>query len=253
MRLSNRTALVTGGASGLGQAVAQAFAREGARVIIADINLAGAEATANAINAAGGTALALGCDVSQATQVEAMVRAAVERFGRLDIAYANAAIELIGKDAIAHELSEDIWDRTVAVNLKGMWLTCKYALAQMITQQAGSLIIAASPTGLFGLGQGETAYSTSKGGVAGLIRPLAADYARDGIRVNGIVPGFMDTPINALVLATPEMRAAAEATVPMGRLGRADDVAGLAVFLASDDSAFCTGGLYFADGGITAV
>ena len=253
MRLSNRTALVTGGASGLGQAVAQAFTREGARVVIADINLAGAEATANAINAAGGTALALGCDVSQATQVEATVRAAVERFGRLDIAYANAAIELIGKDAIAHELSEDIWDRTVAVNLKGMWLTCKYALAQMITQQAGSLIIAASPTGLFGLGPGETAYSTSKGGVAGLIRPLAADYARDGIRVNGIVPGFMDTPINALVLATPEMRAAAEATVPMGRLGRADDVAGLAVFLASDDSAFCTGGLYFADGGITAV
>jgi 3-oxoacyl-[acyl-carrier protein] reductase len=253
LRLQGKSTLVTGGGSGLGKAVALAFAREGAKVVVADVYAANGEAVAAEICAAGGEAVFIQCDVSQAVQVEALFTTAAARYGVPDVVYANAGIEMVERDAKAHELSEEVWDRIYAINLKGMWLTCKYALARMVQAGCGSLILAASPTGLFGLGPGETAYSASKGGVAGLVRPMAADYARDGIRVNAIVPGFMDTPMNASVLATPEMRANAAASVPIGRLGRPEDVAGLAVFLASDESAFCTGGFYAADGGLMAV
>jgi 3-oxoacyl-[acyl-carrier protein] reductase len=253
LRLQGKSALITGGGSGLGKAVALAFAREGAKVAVLDVNADNGEATVAEIHAVGGKAVFIRCDVSQSVDVEAAFTTAAAFHGPPDVVYANAGIELAERDAKAHELSEDIWDRIYAVNFKGMWLTCKYALAHMVAVQRGSLILAASPTGLFGLGPGETAYSASKGGVAGLVRPMAADYARDGIRVNAIVPGFMDTPMNASVLATAEMRATAAAGVPMRRLGRPEDVAGLAVFLASDESAFCTGGFYAADGGLMAV
>lgn len=237
----------------MGRAVALAFAREGARVAVLDINADKGENIAAEIRADGGEAVFIRCDVSQAVEVEAAFTTATAFHGPPAVVYANAGIEMAERDAKAHELTEDIWDRIYAVNFKGMWLTCKYALTHMVQAQHGSLILAASPTGLFGLGQGETAYSASKGGVAGLVRPLAADYAREGIRVNAIVPGFMDTPMNAAVLATAEMRTIAAASVPVGRLGQPEDVVGLAVFLASDESAFCTGGFYAADGGLMAV
>jgi NAD(P)-dependent dehydrogenase (short-subunit alcohol dehydrogenase family) len=253
MRLKDKVAVITGGGSGLGKAVALAFAREGAKVAIADINIKNGESTVMDIRNDGGQAIYIQCDVSKAVDVEALFTTAVALHGIPDVVYANAAIELVGEDAKAHELSEDVWDRLLDVNLKGIWLTCKYALIEMLKNKRGSIIIAASPTGLFGLGPGETAYSTSKGGVVGLVRPMAADYARDGIRVNAIVPGFMDTPLNAKVLATAEMREQGAASVPMGRLGQPEDVAGLAVFLASGDSMYCTGGFYAADGGLMAV
>lgn len=252
-RLNDKVAVVTGGASGLGQAAAQAMAREGAKVVIADVNTANGEATVQGIRAAGGEAIFVKCDVSHAGDAQALFAEAISRYGQLDVLYANAAIELFKVDAKAHELDEAIWDRIMAVNLKGMWLTCKYGLIEMLKRKRGSIIIAASPTGLYGLGAGETAYSASKGGVAGLMRVMAADYARDGIRINGIVPGNMDTPMNAQALGTPELRAEAAAVIPMGRLGVADDIAGVMVFLASDESSYCTGGLFMCDGGLTAV
>lgn len=253
MRLKNKVAIVTGGGSGLGQAIAKAFAREGAKVVIADVNAQNGEATAKGIRNSGGDALFVQCDVSQADQVEAMVRICVERYGGLDVLCANAGIELIGQDAKVHELSEAVWDRTVAVNLKGMWLSCKYALVEMLKRGNGSIIITGSPTGLFGIGAGETAYSSSKAGTHGLMRVMAADYARSGIRVNAVVPGFMDTPINAPVLPDDATRKVAGESIPMGRLGLPEDLAGLVVFLASDESSYCTGGFYMCDGGQTAV
>jgi NAD(P)-dependent dehydrogenase (short-subunit alcohol dehydrogenase family) len=252
-RLNDKVCVVTGGASGLGQAAARAMAREGAKVVIADVNAAHGEATAQAIRDAGGEALFVKCDVSQAGDAQALFSACIAQYGQVDALYANAAIELYGVDAKAHELDEAIWDRIMAVNLKGMWLTCKYGLIEMLKRRRGSIILAASPTGLYGLGAGETAYSTSKGGVAGLMRVMAADYAGDGIRINGVVPGNMDTPMNAQALGTPALREEAAAVIPMRRLGLAEDLAGLVVFLASDESSYCTGGFYMCDGGLTAV
>jgi NAD(P)-dependent dehydrogenase (short-subunit alcohol dehydrogenase family) len=252
-RLNDKVAVVTGGASGLGQAAARAMAREGAKVVIADVNAAHGESTAQGIRDAGGEAIFVKCDVSQAGDVEALFAETINCYGQLDVLYANAAIELFRVDAKAHELDEAIWDRIMGVNLKGMWLTCKFGLIEMLKRKRGSIIVAASPTGLYGLGAGETAYSASKGGVAGLMRVMAADYARDGIRINGVVPGNMDTPMNAKALGTPALREKAAAVIPMGRLGAADDIAGVVVFLASDESSYCTGGYYMCDGGLTAV
>lgn len=252
-RLNDKVAVVTGGAAGLGQAAARAMAREGAKVVIADVSMVNGEATAQGIRDAGGEAIFVKCDVSQAGDVQALFAETIAHYGQLDALYANAGIEMFGVDAKAHELTEAIWDRIMAVNLKGMWLTCKYGLIEMMKRKRGSIVIAASPMGLFGQASGETAYSTSKGGVAGLMRVMAADYAGDGIRINGVVPGFMDTPMNAGVLATPAMRAEAATTIPMRRLGLPEDLAGLIVFLASDESRYCTGGFYMCDGGLTAV
>ncbi len=252
-RLNDKVAVVTGGASGLGQAAAKALAREGAKVVIADVSEDNGDATAQAIREAGGDALFVRCDVSRAGDAAALFAVRAAHYGPADVLYANAAIELLGVDARAHELDEAVWDRIMAVNLKGMWLTCKHGLIEMMKRRRGSIIIAASPTGLYGLGAGETAYSASKGGVAGLMRVMAADYARDGIRINAVVPGNMDTPLNAQALGTPALREEAAAAIPMGRLGLAEDLTGLVVFLASDESSYCTGGFYMCDGGLTSV
>lgn len=253
MRLQNKVILVTGGGMGMGRAAALAFAREGAAVVIADVNDEAGNATAHAIQHSGGAAHFVYADVSKAADCEAMVAAALDRFGQLNVCYANAAVQLVGKDARAHELSEEIWDRTLAINLKGVWLTCKYAIAAMLKSGGGSIIIAGSPTGMSGAGAGFTAYSSSKGGVHGLMRVIAADYARDGIRVNALIPGPMKTPLTQALFADPTVAEALAKRVMLGRLGEADDVTGVLVFLASDESAFCTGGFYMADGGFTAM
>lgn len=252
MRLQNKVVLVTGGGMGMGRAAALAFAREGASVVIADVNDDAGNAAALTIHQTDGVAHFVHADVSKAADCEAMVAAALERCGQLDVCYANAAVQLVGQDARAHELTEEIWDRTMAINLKGVWLTCKYALAAML-KNGGSIIIAGSPTGMSGAGAGYTAYSTSKGGVHGLMRVMAADYARDRIRVNALIPGPMKTPLTKDLFADPAIADALAARVMLGRLGEAEDVTGVLVFLASDESAFCTGGFYMADGGFTAI
>lgn len=238
---------------GMGQATALAFAEQGAKVVIADINDAAGKQAVQDITQAGGQALFVHTDVSKALEVEGLVQQTLNQFGRLDILFANAAVQLHGQDAKAHLLSEEIWDKTMAINLKGIWLSAKYAIAAMLEQGQGSLILAGSPTGLTGGGAGYTAYSASKGGIIALTRVMAADYGKSGIRVNCIVPGPMETPLTAELFADPMVRSQLEAATMLGRLGKAEEIGGLAVFLASDEAAYCTGGIYMADGGITAL
>jgi len=252
MRLKNKVAIITGGGAGIGKAVAERFASEGAHVVVAEIDAKNGESTADAIKTTGGEALFVRTDVSQENEVKAMVKAALERYARIDILFNNAAIIVFGKDTRAHELTNEVWDRTLAVNLTGYWLCAKYVIPAMLKQGRGVIINVASPTGMLGF-QNITAYSASKGGVFGLTRAMAADYAPDHIRVNAIVPGAMDTPMNAEEFSDPEARKKYTAITPAGRLGLADDVSGMDVFLATEDSDYCVGGIYMVDGGATAI
>jgi NAD(P)-dependent dehydrogenase (short-subunit alcohol dehydrogenase family) len=252
MRLKDRVAVVTGAGAGIGRAVALSFAREGAQVVVAEINEGDGQSTVETIQGSEGTAIFVRTDVSQETEVKEMVETTVKRFGRIDVLFNNAAILLHGQEAPAHELTTEVWDRTMAVNLRGYWLCSKYVIPHMLRQKRGSIIHVASPTGMLGFAR-LTAYSTSKGGVFALARAMAADYAPNNIRVNAIVPGTIDTPMNAAELANEQSRQRFIAMAPAGRLGTAEDLCGLAVFLASDESAYCFGGVYMADGGLTAV
>jgi NAD(P)-dependent dehydrogenase (short-subunit alcohol dehydrogenase family) len=252
MRLKNKTAIVTGAGAGIGRGIAERFAREAASVVIAEIDAATGEAVEQSIREAGGEAIFVQTDVSDESQVKAMVERALQQYGTIDVLCNNAAVLLSGKDARAHELDNETWDRTLAVNLRGYWLCAKYVIPTMLRQGGGSIIHVASPTGLFGF-TGLTAYSASKGGVVGLMRAMAADYAADHIRVNAVVPGTIDTPMNALELAKPESRKRLTEIAPARRLGTPEDLAGIAVFLASEDSSYCVGGIFTVDGGLTAV
>ena len=253
MRLQGKIAIVTGGGSGIGRAAAERFAAEGARVTIADRNREAGEAVVAAIGESNGEVYSVPADITQSHEVAAMVKATAERFGGVDVLFNCAGVQLHGQDARAHELSEEIWDRTFAINIRGMWLCAKYTIPLMIERGGGSIINIGSPTGLYGMGAGYTAYSASKSAVFGLTRVMAADYGRANIRVNAVVPGATATPLIASMLADAQTRAEVERLSPLVRLGTPADVAALAVFLASDESRFCTGGYYMVDGGSTAV
>ena len=252
MRLKNKTAIITGGGAGIGRAIAERFGREGASVVIAEIDAASGNSAERSIRDSGGEALFLQTDVSDEAQVKAMVEKALDRCGRIDVLCNNAAVLLFREEARAHELTNHAWDRTIAVNLRGYWLCSKYVIPVMLRQGSGSIIYVASPTGLFGFTR-LTAYSASKGGVVGLMRAMAADYAPDNIRVNAIVPGTIDTPMNAVELSDPEVRKHFADIAPARRLGTPEDLAGIAVYLASEESSYCVGGIFTVDGGLTAV
>jgi len=252
MRLRGKVAIVTGSGAGIGRGIAERYAREGASVVIAEVDPGNAEAAAKAITIAGGEAFFVPTDVSSESQVKAMVDKTVERYGRIDVLCNNAAVLFFQDEAPAHELSSETWDRTMAVNLRGYWLTSKYVVPVMLRQKSGSIIHVASPTGLFGFTR-LTAYSASKGGVMGLMRAMAADYAPEHIRVNAIIPGTIDTPMNAVELSDSAVRRRYAEMTPARRLGTPEDLAGVAVFLASDDSDYCVGGIFTVDGGLTAV
>jgi NAD(P)-dependent dehydrogenase (short-subunit alcohol dehydrogenase family) len=253
MRLSGKVSIVTGAAAGLGAAVAARFAREGSSVVAADTNELGGAALAEQLGSQGFDASFFRTDISNEDSVKSLIHAAMIRYGRIDVLFNNAAILLSGRDLPAHEISVETWDKVMGVNLRGPFLCAKHAIPGMLKRDGGSIVNVSSRTGIYGCAPQLTAYSASKAGVIGLTRVMAAAYARKGIRVNSIVPGTMDTPMNSYLFADDDTREKYRSAVPMGRLGTGTDIEGLAVFLASDESAYCTGGLYMCDGGATAV
>jgi NAD(P)-dependent dehydrogenase (short-subunit alcohol dehydrogenase family) len=248
-RLDGKVAIVTGAGSGIGRAIALGYAVEGARVLGIDLNLAGLQETV--VQGPAGAIFAQQADVTDEGEVEAAVAACLREFGSLNIMVNNAAIQLHGQDGPCHEVPLDVWERTLAVNLRGPFLGAKHALPALIQAGGGVVINIASPTGFSGHGAKYTAYATSKGGVTTLTRVIAMDYAQYGIRCNAIVPGATETPLTDEIFADASVRQALTSATALGRLGRPADLVGIAVFLASDESAFATGAHFFVDGGLT--
>ena len=250
-RVENKIALVTGGGSGLGRATVQALAREGAKVLVADLNLESAHETVTMVAETGGEASAFAMDVTVATQVEAMVQTTVERYGRLDCAFNNAGIPgKVGTSVIDYE--EEDWDRVIAVDLKGVWLGMKYELKQMLKQGHGVVVNTASIAGLVGL-VGSSPYVASKHGVVGLTKTAALEFAQQNIRVNAVCPGVFRTPLVEKIIAElPEREELYLSAQPIGRMGRPEELAEAVVWLCSDAASFVTGHAFPVDGGYVA-
>ncbi len=252
-RLDNKVAVITGSGRGQGRAAALLFAREGARVMVNDVNVDNGQETVRQIREAGGEAAFQAADVSRAAEVEGLIAAAVQTFGALHVLYNNAAI-WSGRDLDNYvvELEEAGWDRILDVNLKGVYLCCKYGIPALIEAGGGSVINTASAAGLMGSRNRSHAYSASKGGVISLTRAMAVAYARAGVRVNAICPGGVDTPMIAPMVSTDDRHERFAAAHPLGRMGTPEDIAYFALYLASDESAWVTGGIFPIDGGVTA-
>ncbi len=248
MRLANRIALITGGGSGIGKASSMLFAREGAKVVVVDLDGGAAETTAAE---AGNGARAFVGDVSRATDAEAMVRFAEETFGRLDIVFNNAGIFDPRDDSVINT-PEEIWDRVIDVNLKGVFLGCKYAIPALLRADGGSIINTASFVAVVGAATPQIAYTASKGGVLAMTREIAVEFARRNIRANALCPGPVETPLLAELLSDPARRQRRLVHIPPGRFARAEEMASAALFLASDESSYVNGSSFLVDGGITA-
>ncbi len=246
--LQDKIILVTGGGSGIGRATSLRLAQEGAKVMIADYVPAGAEQTVKMIKDAGGTASCLAADVSVTKQVEMMIAKTIETYGRIDGAYNNAGIEgKMGTDTATSD--EANFDRTIAINLKGVWLCMKYEIPQMLKQGGGAIVNTASIAGLVGF-EGNSAYNASKHGVIGLTKTAALEYAQKNIRVNCVCPGVINTPMVARILDTGMMNET-DLTVgePIGRMGQPREIGEGVVWLLSDASSFVTGHSLVIDGG----
>lgn len=252
MRLGGKNALITGGGSGIGRAMALAFVAEGARVFVADMRGDAAEETVLQLSQAGGDAVAFQADVTSSADVQTMIASALDRFTHIDILCNNAGI---GSTQTVVDTPEDVWEMVFAVNVRGIFLCCKYTLPHMIEAGGGVIVNTASAAGLVGL-KNRAAYCASKGAVISLTRAMAVDHVAQKIRCNCICPGTVDSPwVGRLLEAAPDPvaeRAALVARQPMGRLGTPQEVARAAVYLASDDADFVTGSSLVIDGGLTA-
>jgi NAD(P)-dependent dehydrogenase (short-subunit alcohol dehydrogenase family) len=251
MRLKNKVALITGAGSGIGRETALLFAREGARVVGVDVNDTGGDAVAAEIRKAGGEAVYVHADVSKSAEAATMVQAAEAAFGRLDVLFNNAGISH-ARDADAIDTEEEVWDLTMNINLKGVFLGCKHGIPALRRAGGGSIINTASFVALLGAATPQLAYTASKGGVLALTRELAVIHARENIRVNALCPGPLHTELLMKYLDTEEKRQRRLVHIPMGRFGETHEIAKAALFLASDDSSFTTGATFLVDGGITA-
>jgi NAD(P)-dependent dehydrogenase (short-subunit alcohol dehydrogenase family) len=250
-RLDGKVALITGAGSGIGRETALLFAAEAAKVVIADVSAEHGENAVAAITQAGGTALFVKADVSAASDVQAMFDAAVDAYGAVHVLFNNAGI-FPADDGGTTDTPEDTWQRVVDVNLRGVWLGCKYGIPVMLASGGGSIINSASFVAFMGAATAQIAYTASKGGVLSMTREIAVEYARRGIRVNALCPGPIDTPLLSELMADPVRRQRRLVHIPMGRLGQPRELAQAALFLASDDSSFMTGSALVVDGGITA-
>lgn len=250
MRLADKVALVTGAGSGIGRATAVLFAREGAKVVAVDFRSEDGQQTVAAIKERGGEAVFVGGDVSRAHDAEAMVRAATDAYGRLDILHNNAGI--FPHEGPAHELAEDVWDRVLGTNLKGVWLGCKYAIPELIRAGGGAIVNTASLAGLRGRPY-RAAYCASKGGVVLLTKTLAIELAPHHIRVNCVCPGGVDTPMvrppGLTDAQVEERRQGAFDDLPMPRMAEPEEIAEAVLYLASAESSFVNGHALVVDGG----
>ena len=251
MRLSGKVAIVTGAGSGIGRASAVLFAREGASVVASDINEEPGEETVASIRSEGGEAFFVKADVSDAGQVRAMVRSCVDRYGALDVLFNCAAVSLVGKDRPVGDLDEETWNATIAINLTGTFLCCKYAVPIMVERRRGSIINVISRACY--VGNPLHAYSASKAGVLSLTKNIAVSYAAHNVRANAISPGGIDTPMSLQVRNTPESAAAYLRGLPLKRLAEPVEVSRLALYLASDESPHVTGTVIPIDAGACAL
>ena len=250
--LEGKVALVTGGGSGIGRASALAFIREGAKVVLADVNTSGGEETLDRIKGMGGEAIFVRADVSSAAAVEAMVSRTVESYGRVDCAFNNAGISVPMRGPM-HEFPEEMWDRVVNINMKGVWLCMKYEIPRMLQTGGGTIVNTASIMGLVGSPTGNMAYNASKHAVVGMTKTAAIEYAQSGIRVNAVCPGYILTPlVEQGILSDPGQEEKIIGRHPMGRLGKPEEIAESVVWLCSDAASFVTGHTMTVDGGYVA-
>jgi NAD(P)-dependent dehydrogenase (short-subunit alcohol dehydrogenase family) len=251
MRLTDKVCLITGGASGMGRVAVERFCREGARVVLVDLAGEAGEAVAEAARAAGGEAFFVGGDVSREADVQAAVAAAVERYGRLDVLYNNAGI-MMEEDRSVVDTEEWVWDRTFAVNVKGIYLCCKHGIPEIVRAGGGAVINIASFVALVGCSVPQDAYTASKGAVISLTKSLAVQFGPRGVRSNAICPGPIETPLMTdWLLRDPEAKRVRLARNPTGRLGRPEDIVDAGIYLASDESTWTNGAVMVIDGGIT--
>jgi NAD(P)-dependent dehydrogenase (short-subunit alcohol dehydrogenase family) len=251
MRLAEKVALITGGGGGIGHETAVLFAKEGAAIVVVDIAEAAGRATVAAVEAIGGEASFVQADVALAADCARMVEAAESHFGKLDVLFNNAGI-MHSADDDAIQTEEAIWDLTMAINLKGVFLGCKYGIPALRRAGGGSIINTASFVAIVGAATPQLAYTASKGGVLSMTRELAVIHARENIRVNALCPGPLRTEMLMKFLDTDEKKQRRLVHIPMGRFGEAAEMAKAALYLASDESSFVTGADFVVDGGITA-